>query len=191
MKRDILIAGVGGQGILSLAYVLDNAALEAGLNFKQTEVHGMAQRGGGVISHVRIADQTIYSDMVPKGQADIILGVEPLEILRYMEYLKPKGLIITNTEPFVNILNYPDIEEVKAAIKSYNHIFVEAAKLAKEAGSLHSQNMVLLGALSKFLPIDEAIITKWIENLFKAKGEKLVNLNFKAFKLGQETINTD
>lgn len=133
MKKDILIAGVGGQGILSLAYVLDNSAVDAGFCFKQTEVHGMAQRGGGVVSHVRLSDRKIYSDMIPTGTADIILSIEPLEALRYLDYLIPGGLIISNSQPFINIPEYPEMDQLEASIKSYNSILFDATKLAKEA----------------------------------------------------------
>ena len=188
MKKDILVAGVGGQGILTVAYVLDNASMEAGLYLKQTEVHGMAQRGGGVVSHVRISDKPIHSDMIPQGKADIVLGVEPLEALRYANYLVPNGIIISNTEPFNNIPNYPEIEKVLESIKKYKNILINANELAKEAGSVNAQNVVLIGALSHFLPISCDCIIKWIKNLFEAKGEKFVELNLKAFQTGRESV---
>lgn len=188
MKKNILIAGVGGQGILSMAYVLDNAALEAGLYFKQTEVHGMAQRGGGVVSHVRLSDEKVHSDMISTGRADIILGVEPLEALRYLQYLAPGGLILTNSQPFINIGNYPEMEKIKGALAAYKNILFDATSLAKEAGSAFAENMVLLGALSHFLPIPVGIMQKWVKALFEAKGEKVVEMNLKAFDLGQGVV---
>ncbi len=191
MKKDILIAGVGGQGILSLAYVLDNSALEAGFYFKQTEVHGMAQRGGGVVSHVRISDQKIHSDMIPTGKADIILGIEPLESLRYVDYLVPGGLILTNSQPFINISQYPEIETLEKAIKSYRSILFDATKLAKEAGTIYAENMVLLGALSNFLPMDKGLMKKWVKELFASKGEKIVEINIKAFDSGCQAVSLD
>ena len=189
MKKDILIAGVGGQGILSLAFVLDNATMEAGFNFKQTEVHGMAQRGGGVVSHVRISDQAIHSDMIPMGMADVILGIEPLECLRYIKYLVPDGQLIVNSQPFINIPNYPELEKIQTAIKSYQHTLLDAAALAKQAGHFHAQNMVLLGALSQSLPMEESLLLKWLKKLFIAKGEKVVNLNLDAFQLGKQAMH--
>ena len=189
MKIDILIAGVGGQGILSLAYVLNNAAMAAGYYFKQTEVHGMSQRGGAVVSHVRISDEPVYSNMIPLGKADIIVGVEPLESLRYISFLKPEGQIITNSEPFVNIPNYPEMEEVKKAIAQYKNVIFDATGLAKKAGSPYAQNIVLLGALSHFLPFDTEMIKKLVADLFAAKGEKMVNLNTQAYEYGREAIN--
>lgn len=184
MKYDILIAGVGGQGILSLAYVLDNAAMELGLNFKQTEVHGMAQRGGGVVSHVRMSHDPIHSDMIPFGNADIILSMEPLEALRYVLYLKPNGLIITNSEPVLNISNYPTMDQIKATLSAYRHVILSATDLAREAGNLNAQNMVLLGVLAHYLAVSSEILLKWVKQCFLAKGEKIVTLNAHAFQLG-------
>ncbi len=186
MKYNILIAGVGGQGILSLAYVLDNAAMELGLHFKQTEVHGMAQRGGGVVSHVRMSSDPIHSDMIPIGEADIILSMEPLEALRYVQYLKPQGLILTNSEPVVNINNYPEMEKIKNALAQYKHLVINASELAKQAGNINTQNMVLLGALSHYISVSEDIMLKWVQTCFQNKGEKIVEVNLKAFKIGKE-----
>ena len=190
MKKDILIAGVGGQGILSVAFVLDNAVMEAGLNFKQTEVHGMAQRGGGVVSHVRISDGPIYSDVIPVGQAEIILGIEPLEALRYTDFLKPDGLILTNSHPFINIDNYPDLDKVTAAVQAYSHVIVNATEIAKALGNVNAQNVVLLGALSNYMPIDPEIMIKWVKALFQAKGDKVVELNVNAFTQGRQAVST-
>ena len=189
MKKDILIAGVGGQGILSVAFVLDNAVMESGLNFKQTEVHGMAQRGGGVVSQVRIADGTIYSDVIPIGQADVILGIEPLEALRYTDFLNPDGLIITNSHPFINIGNYPEIDKVMMAVRAYSHVIVNATDIAKELGNVNAQNVVLLGALSRYIPIAEEIMVKWVKTLFQSKGDKVVELNVKAFARGRQAVS--
>lgn len=187
MKKDILVAGVGGQGILSVAFVLDNAVMDSGLYLKQTEVHGMAQRGGGVVSHVRISDSPIHSDMIPIGQCDIILGVEPIEALRYTNYMHKDAFIIANTEPLVNIPNYPDLEKIISKIKSNpKNITLNATQLAKKAGHANAQNIVLLGALSKFIDVEEEKLLKWIKELFKAKGDKIVQLNLDAFQFGKE-----
>ena len=187
MKQDIILAGVGGQGILSIAFVIDNAALKRGLAMKQAEVHGMAQRGGGVQSHLRLSDRTIYSDLIPRGEADLVLSVEPLEALRYVDYLAPEGRIITSSTPFVNIPDYPPLEQVLAAVRGFKgSVIVDSGALAAEAGSPRSQNMVMLGAASPFLVLGEAQLREVITQLFSPKGNALVAANLKAFELGRQ-----
>jgi indolepyruvate ferredoxin oxidoreductase beta subunit len=186
MKQDIILAGVGGQGILSIAFVIDNAALKQGLDFKQAEVHGMAQRGGAVQSHLRISDQPVHSDLIPKGAADMILSVEPMECVRYLDYLAPEGIVVTSRSPFVNIPDYPDIDDVLSAIETVtNRIIVDSEKLAKEAGSPKAQNMVMLGAASPHLILQEANLREFIRVLFGPRGEKMVEMNIQAFELGK------
>ena len=186
MKQDIILAGVGGQGILSIAFVIDNAALEQGLNFKQAEVHGMAQRGGAVQSHLRLSDKPIFSDLIPKGAADMILSVEPLECIRYLDYLSPEGIVVTSRSPFVNIPDYPQIDKVLGVIDTIaNKVIVDSDKLAKEAGSPKAQNMVMLGAASSHLILEERNIREFIRVLFAPRGEKMVEMNLRAFELGR------
>ena len=186
MKQDIILAGVGGQGILSIAFVIDNAALKQGLDFKQAEVHGMAQRGGAVQSHLRISDQPIYSDLIPKGVADMILSVEPMECVRYLDYLSPDGIVVTSRSPFVNIPDYPVIDDVLSAIETVtNGVIVDSEKLAKEAGSPKAQNMVMLGAASPHLILEEANLKDFIRVLFEPRGDKMVEMNMNAFDLGK------
>ncbi|MCK4932015.1 MAG: indolepyruvate oxidoreductase subunit beta, partial [Candidatus Aminicenantes bacterium] len=171
MKQDIILAGVGGQGILSIAYVIDNAALKQGLSFKQAEVHGMAQRGGAVQSHLRLSNDPIFSDLIPKGGADMILSVEPLESIRYFDYLAPDGIVVTSSSPFVNIPNYPELDEVLSKVQSVSkNIIVDSAKLAQEAGFARAQNMVMLGAASAHLILQEENLKKFIRELFQARG---------------------
>ncbi len=190
MKQDIILAGVGGQGILSIAYVIDNAALKEGLSFKQAEVHGMAQRGGAVQSHMRLSNQPIYSDLIPKGAADMILSVEPLESIRYFDYLTADGIVVTSSSPFVNIPNYPDLDEILAKVKSVRrNIIVDSAKLAQEAGFARAQNMVMLGAASNHLILDEKNLEEFIRELFKRHGDRVVDINLKAFELGRNAAN--
>ena len=188
MKQDIILAGVGGQGTLSIAYVIDNAALQAGLNFKQAEVHGMAQRGGAVQSHLRLSQEPIFSELIPRGQADLILSVEPMEALRYVESLHTGGRLVTCRKPFVNIPDYPDLEEVLAAVRGFGEraLIIDSESLAKEAGSSRARNMVMLGAASGDLIVDEALLKDHIRALFLPKGEKLVEINLEAFRLGRE-----
>jgi indolepyruvate ferredoxin oxidoreductase, beta subunit len=187
MKQDIILAGVGGQGILSIAYVIDNAALADGLAFKQAEVHGMAQRGGAVQSHLRLSDGTIWSDLIPKGEADLILSVEPLEALRYMDYLRPDGLVVTSSTPFKNIADYPDVDKVLAAIRQApRSVIVDSETLAKEAGTVKAQNIVLLGAAAPDLILKEASLLATIDELFRGRGLPVLEANLKAFALGKK-----
>ena len=112
MKKDIILSGVGGQGILSIAAIIGQAALKDNLYMKQAEVHGMSQRGGDVQSNLRISDRPISSDLIPHGKCDLIISLEPMESLRYVEYLSQDGWLVTNETPFINIPNYPEQEKV-------------------------------------------------------------------------------
>jgi indolepyruvate ferredoxin oxidoreductase beta subunit len=187
MKQDIILAGVGGQGILSIAYVIDNAALADGLFFKQAEVHGMAQRGGAVQSHMRIADGPIWSDLIPKGGADMVLSVEPLEAVRYLDFLRPDGIVVSSSTPYRNIPDYPEITKVLEAVRrTPRSVVVDSEKLAKEAGTVKAQNIVLLGAASSFLILKEKSLRQTIEALFRGRGPTVLEANLKAFELGQK-----
>ena len=187
MKQDIILAGVGGQGILSIAYVIDHAALADGLFFKQAEVHGMAQRGGAVQSHMRLSDGTIWSDLIPKGEADMILSVEPLEALRYLDSLRPDGVVVTSSTPYRNIPDYPEVERVLEALgRAPRSVVVDSEKLAREAGTVKAQNVVLLGAAASFLILKEESLRKTIEALFRNRGATVLEANLKAFELGKK-----
>jgi indolepyruvate ferredoxin oxidoreductase, beta subunit len=187
MKTNIILAGVGGQGILTIAAIIDTAALDANLNIKQSEVHGMSQRGGAVQTHLRISDKEIYSDLIPLGKADMIISVEPMELLRYLPYLKKNGYLITDSNPFVNITNYPELEELYTEIKSQpNSILIDAKKTAKDLGNSKATNIVLLGAASSLLPLSNESLLKAIKTLFERKGERIVNKNIEAFNKGKE-----
>ena len=187
MQKNILIAGVGGQGILTIASIIDLAAMNLGLNLKQAEVHGMSQRGGAVESHLRISSKEIYSDLIPMGKADLILSIEPMESLRYLPFLSPDGIIVTATEPYENINKYPDLQELLKSIQnSASSMLVEAKSIAKEAGSPRVYNIALLGAASPYIGIDSGELEKAIEMFFERKGDKIVTMNLKAFRLGKE-----
>ncbi len=187
MKKDIIIAGVGGQGIVSIAATIGLAAVETGLYLKQSEVHGMSQRGGDVQSHLRLSDKEIASDLIPAGKADMIISVEPMEALRYLPMLSPEGWVITNTKPYVNIPNYPDLENVLSELKKVkNHIIIEADKIAADLGAAKSANMVILGAAYPFLDLDFNTLKNAIKNLFKTKGEDIINKNMEALNQGRE-----
>lgn len=185
MKQDIILSGVGGQGILSIAFVIDNAALKEGMEFKQAEIHGMAQRGGAVQSHLRLSDKPIFSDLVPRGKADMILSVEPLESLRYIDYLGPDGIIVTSSNPYMNIGNYPDLDKVLDRIRAVkNSVIIDSEKLAREAGSIKAQNMVVLGAASRHLILKKETLEEFIRVLFMSRSESLADMNVRAFQLG-------
>jgi len=187
MKTDIILAGVGGQGILSIAASLGAAALNENYYLKQAETHGMSQRGGEVVSHLRISDKPVFSDLIPQGGADIILSVEPMESLRYLSYLSKSGSLVTNTSEFKNISNYPEMEETFEKLgKEVNIVRIDADKTAREIGNPKASNMVMLGAASPFIDIDEEVIIKGIETIFKSKGDKIVSLNIEAFKAGRD-----
>lgn len=187
MKTNIILAGVGGQGILTIAAILDTAALACNLNIKQSEVHGMSQRGGAVQSHVRISDKQIHSDLIPLGKADIIISVEPMELLRYLPYLKKDGLLVTDSNPFVNIDNYPKLKELYTEIKSHNNCFlIDAKKIAKDLGNSKATNIVLLGASAAQLPLTDESLENAIKTLFERKGARIVNKNLEAFNKGKE-----
>lgn len=185
------MAGVGGQGILSIAFVIDSAALKEGLEVKQAEVHGLSQRGGAVESHLRLSQEHIFSDLIPKGDADLILSVEPLEALRYFNYLRPEGMIISSSTPLVNIPDYPDLEKILAGIhQARRHLIIDSDNLAKKAGSSRTQNMVMLGAASRSLVVKQENLVEFIKVLFKARGENIVQANLRAFELGRKAADS-
>lgn len=186
MKKDIILAGVGGQGILTIATLIGQAAVQKGMFLKQAEVHGMSQRGGDVQSHLRLSDSVIHSDLIPFGGADMILSVEPMESLRYLPYLGDSGWLITNNKPVVNIPNYPNMEEVLKQVKQIkNHVIIPADDIAKESGSPRGMNIVMLGAASVFLGFDPEQIEEAIKKVFASKGETITNSNIKAFHAGR------
>jgi indolepyruvate ferredoxin oxidoreductase beta subunit len=190
MKTNIILAGVGGQGILTIAAILDTAALASNLNIKQSEVHGMSQRGGAVQSHVRISDKEIFSDLIPLGKADIIISVEPMELLRYLPFLKEDGYLVTDSNPFENIADYPEFETLYKEIKTHpNHILIDAKKIAKDLGNSRATNIVLVGAASSLLPLSEESLLNAIKSLFERKGERIVKKNIDAFNKGKEIAN--
>ncbi len=191
MIKNIILAGVGGQGILTIAAILDYAAMKKDWHIKQAEVHGMSQRGGAVESHLRIADRPIYSDLIPLGEADIILSLEPMEALRYLPFLAEDGIVITATQPFVNIANYPDYDEVVQNVKNTgkSSIFVDTQELAREAGNVRAENVVMVGAAANYLGFSKEELKDSIRAMFGSKGEKIVEVNLKAFELGYEYVN--
>ncbi|NLZ72301.1 MAG: indolepyruvate oxidoreductase subunit beta [Bacteroidales bacterium] len=187
MKKDIILSGVGGQGILTIATIIGQAALKENLYLKQAEVHGMSQRGGDVQSNLRLSSNPIASDLISRGGCDLIISLEPMEALRYLPYLSKEGWIVSNEVPFKNIDNYPEEEKIWEEIKTIpNHILLNVDEIAKEIGSLRTSNIVLLGATTPFLNLEYRHIEESIEDIFKAKGADLVNLNIKALRAGKQ-----
>jgi len=185
MKFDIMLAGVGGQGVLSLAALIGRAAVAEGLQVKQSEVHGMAQRGGAVLSHLRLSSEPIASDLIPLGAADMILSLEPLESLRYVAYLSPAGTVVTASDPFVNIPDYPPREEILAHVRRLPHtVVVEAERLARESGDVLSKNTVMVGAAAHLLPLRRESFDGAIRQTFGGKGERTLQVNSAAFEAG-------
>ncbi|MCP4403967.1 MAG: indolepyruvate oxidoreductase subunit beta [bacterium] len=186
MKNDIILAGVGGQGILSIAAIIGYAAVDSGLYLKQAEVHGMSQRGGVVQSHLRISDKEIFSDLIPGGSAQLVLSVEPMESLRYLPYLAEKGWLISNTKPFINIKNYPEEEVLFKKISALpHHIMLPADQIAKDIGASRAMNMVMLGAGSSQIDVTYEQLREGIRFIFGRKGDAVVESNLKALEAGR------
>ncbi|MDR1114957.1 MAG: indolepyruvate oxidoreductase subunit beta [Tannerella sp.] len=190
MKTDIILSGVGGQGILSIAAVIGEAALKDGLYMKQAEVHGMSQRGGDVQSNLRLSDKPVSSDLIPLGQADLIISLEPMESLRYLPYLKKDGWIVTNSQPFVNIPNYPDMDKINKELEKLPHkVILDVEAIAKNLGSPRVANIVMLGAATPFLGIGYDKIADGIRSVFSRKSKEIVDLNLNALQAGYDVAN--
>ena len=187
MKNDLILAGVGGQGILTIAAIIGKAAMKAGLNVKQSEVHGMAQRGGAVLAHLRLSSEPIFSDLIAEHSADVILAVEPMEAMRHIEGLSDHGAIIANATPVKNIADYPETEALVAEIKKFpKSVVLDADGIAVKAGSSRAMNTVMLGAVSVFLDMDPELLRNVIRENFARKGEEIVAMNLKAFEAGRD-----
>jgi indolepyruvate ferredoxin oxidoreductase beta subunit len=186
MKYDIILAGVGGQGVLSVSAIIASSAMKEGLAVKQSEVHGMSQRGGAVLANLRLSDRPIASDLIPRGSAAMILSMEPLESLRYLEFLAEDGTVITATNPVANIPDYPPIDEVLGRVRSLPHtVTVDAESLARKAGSARATNMVMVGAASPLLPVAFETIEHFVQTIFANKGARVVETNLKALHAGR------
>lgn len=186
MKKDIILCGVGGQGILSIATIIGEAATKAGLHLKQAEVHGMSQRGGDVQSNLRLSTDPIYSDLIPMGGTDVVISMEPMESLRYLPYLSKSGTIVTSSKPFINIPNYPDEAALNAELDALpSVVMLDIESIAKDAGNARGANMVLLGMAAPFIEIVTVEqLRDAIAVVFARKGEKVVEGNLKAFDMG-------
>ena len=187
MKTDIILSGVGGQGILSIATIIGDAALNEGLHLKQAEVHGMSQRGGDVQSNLRISSEPIHSDLIPLGSANVIISLEPMEALRYMPYLAPDGWVITSSKPFINIPNYPEQELLeKELAKIKNIVLIDTAQIAADNNIARSENMVLLGGAVDAIGLPMEMILNSVKRIFASKGDAVIEQNIKAVMLGYE-----
>ena len=190
MKYDIVLCGVGGQGGISVSVVIAQAAIAEGLYVKQSEVHGMAQRGGEVLAHLRLSDAPIASPLIPEGSAHLLLAFEPLEAMRYLGTLSPNAAVVAASSPIMNIPNYPPIDSVLSGLRRLpNSLVLDADAIAKEAGNPRAANMVLVGAASKLLPFPAASLEKAIEHIFARKGDAVVAANLKAFEHGRKANN--
>ncbi|HBA85878.1 MAG TPA: indolepyruvate oxidoreductase subunit beta [Verrucomicrobia bacterium] len=186
MKQDIIIAGVGGQGLLTIAGVIGATALKAGLNVKQSEVHGMAQRGGAVVSHLRLSSQPIASDLAPEGSAHLLLSTEPMEALRYLPLLRQDAWLVSNKNPVQNISAYPSLEALWKRIGEWPHpMLLDADELARSADVRRASNVVMLGAASVFIPLSHERMKDEIRSIFDRKGSAIVEKNINAFDLGR------
>lgn len=186
MKLDIILSGVGGQGILSIAAIIGEAAIQMGLNIKQAEVHGMSQRGGDVQSNLRISSDPVYSDLIPCGSADAIISLEPMEALRYLSYLSEGGWIVVNSAPFINIPNYPQPDTLWDELRALPRvIMIDVDAIAKDCGVARAANIVLLGAASVVLGIELDELERGIGRVFGRKGEKVVEMNITALRAGR------
>ena len=192
MKKDIILCGVGGQGILSIATIIGEAATKAGLHLKQAEVHGMSQRGGDVQSNLRLSTAPIYSDLIPMGGTDVVISMEPMESLRYLPYLSKSGTIVTSSKPFINIPNYPAEAALNAELDALPSVVkLDIESIAKDAGNARGANMVLLGMAAPFIEIVTVEqLRDAIAVVFARKGEKVVEGNLKAFDMGVAASTT-
>jgi indolepyruvate ferredoxin oxidoreductase beta subunit len=190
MKKDIILAGVGGQGILTIATIIGDAAAAAGVNLKQAEVHGMSQRGGDVQSNLRLSTEAIYSDLIKQGAADMIISMEPMEALRYLPYLNKEGVVVTSSNAFKNIPNYPDEESMMAELKALPRTAILPIEdIAKENSVPKCANVVLLGMAAKYIEIlSPEQLRESIKRVFASKGEKIVEMNCQAFDLGLNAV---
>ena len=190
MKKDIILAGVGGQGILTIATIIGDAAAAAGVNLKQAEVHGMSQRGGDVQSNLRLSTEEIHSDLIKQGAADMIISMEPMEALRYLPYLSEEGVVVTSSNAFKNIPNYPDEEALMSELQALPRVSVLPIEdLAKQNSMPKSANVVLLGMAAKYIEIlSPEQLRESIKRVFASKGEKIMEMNCQAFDLGLNAV---
>ena len=192
MTKNILLAGVGGQGTILAAKILTFGLMDAGYDVKMSEIHGMSQRGGDVVSQVLYSKEKVFSPVIERGTADIIVSFEKMEALRVLDYLKKDGTVVVNTEeiPSMSVLTgeeeYADdiLDEIKKAIEKVYEI--NAIGMAEKLGNIKATNVVLLGALVKLMGLENI---DWETIIRKCVKEKFVDLNLKAFQTGVDYVN--
>jgi indolepyruvate ferredoxin oxidoreductase, beta subunit len=189
-KFDLLITGVGGQGAILASDIIGKAAVASGLPIRAAETHGMAQRGGSVVNHIRIGEE--FGSMIPKKGADLMLALEPMEAVRYVEFLKDGGVVIVNTQTVLpvtvtsGLAKYPDVQEIldvlseKYIVKAFN-----ADDLAYEAGSRLAMNVAMVGAVSGYLPIPKETLLESVKALVP---QKTIEVNIRAFEMGRKKV---
>lgn len=187
---DLVIAGVGGQGAILASDIIGRAAVREGFSIRAAETHGMAQRGGSVVNHIRIGCE--LGSMIPLGGADVLLALEPSEALRYLDYLAEDGVVIVNTEPILpvtvtsGLCTYPNIEEIMVSLQGKRKVIgFNASQLATTAGNVQAMNVVMVGAISNYLPISVDVMRDCVRELVPPKT---VDINVRAFEVGRAQI---
>ena len=190
MKYDIIVAGVGGQGTLSVSSIIASAAMSEGLSVKQSEVHGMSQRGGGVVTNLRLSDKPIASDLIARGSASMILSIEPLEGLRYLPYLSPDGTLVSSTNPVVNIPDYPELNALLETIRELPHsVLVDGEEIARARVRFARRTWSWSARHRDCCRSSRKQSRRFIQKSFSGKGERVVEANIKAFRAGREAAN--
>lgn len=188
----LVVAGVGGQGALTIAQIILGAAWMDGYHVLQSEVHGMSQRGGEVSAHIIFSKDPVMSPTIEEGDADLLLGLEPLETLRHLTYLKKEANIITSITTIENMENYPTSKKILNLLKSIDGvIMIDSDLIAEEIHFSHGGNITLLGYASNYLPVNGEVWDKAIKERFKNKGNKIVDKNLLAFKTGKKLISNE
>jgi indolepyruvate ferredoxin oxidoreductase beta subunit len=185
--KGIIVAGVGGQGALTLAQLILGAAWKSKYHVLQSEVHGMSQRGGAVNAHILFDIVPVTSPVVMEGDAEFLISMEPLEALRYLPFMSKTGIMIVSAHPFKNMDNYPDVELILNELKSIDGVtLIDTEKYSKELDYKNAGNMILLGSLSNHLPFEDSIWEKIISERFNDKGTKVIEQNIRAFNFGKK-----
>jgi indolepyruvate ferredoxin oxidoreductase beta subunit len=186
-RIDVVLAGVGGQGVLILSHILARAGLRYGWTVKQGEVHGMSQRGGAVQAHLRMAEREVAAPLIPRGTAHLIVATEPLEALRAAEYLAPDGQVVTSVARIDEVEGYPDEATLEARLAELpGLVTVDGPGLAREAGSARAANVVVLGAALDLLPLPAELVEDEVGGTFADRGARLVEVNRRALEAGRQ-----
>ena len=186
----IVLSGVGGQGVLSLAQILLEALRRSGLHALQSEIHGMSQRGGSVHAQVCFSEAALTSPILDEGGADLLIALEPLEALRYVSMLRLDGHLVVSEEPQMDMAGYPPLDDVYAALKAVRGVhLIDTEDLARSLNHRQAGGMALLGMASRFLPVDDAVWRDVISQRFESKGARVMEKNLEAFEAGRGLIH--